>query len=75
MVHLDQYILVLMEYDTKRVKAKALQMNTVCITIKNIFDLVITCFEHPLEFMFNQGGNFVNDVIQTLMTLFVITVG
>lgn len=67
MVHLDQYILVVMEYVTKRVKAKALQMNTVCITTKIIFDLVITCFEHPLEFMFNQGNNFVNDVIQTLV--------
>lgn len=67
MVHLDQYILVVMEYVTKWVKAKALQMNTVCITTKIIFDLVITCFEHPLEFMFNQGNNFVNDVIQTLV--------
>ncbi len=66
----NKFILVSMDHKTKRVEARALWTNTVVITIKFLYECILTIFECTLTLVMDQGVHFVNDVISYLVNHF-----
>jgi hypothetical protein len=67
----NQYILVATNYATKWAKAKALR-NTAIITMKFLYDHILTQFGHPLTIVTDQGTHFINNVIHYLTDHFIL---
>ncbi len=61
-----KYILVVTNYATKWVEAKALRINIVVIITKFLYEHILTKFGCPLTIVTNQGIHFINDTIKHL---------
>ncbi len=68
----NKYILVATYYVTKWVEARALKTNIVVITIKNLYDFILTRFGCRLIIVIGQGVHFINDVIKYLTYHFLL---
>ena len=60
---MNRYIIRTTYYITKRVEARVVKNNTTKWTAEFYFEEIITKFGCPLEFVSNQGGHFMNDII------------
>jgi hypothetical protein len=67
---INKYFLVVMEYTTKWVEAKALQTNTVAIIASFLYELILAHFGCPFMLVSDQGTHFINDTIEHLTTHF-----
>jgi hypothetical protein len=68
----NQYILVATDYATKWVEARALRINVTTVTVKFLYDHILTWFGCPLTIVTNQGTHFINDTIFYLTDHFVL---
>jgi hypothetical protein len=60
----NKYILVVIDYVTKWVQAKAFRTNIVIITIRFLYEYILTKFGCPLTIVTNQIVHFINDTIK-----------
>ncbi len=66
--------MVVRNYATKWVKAKALKTNIIIIIAKFLYDYIVTRFGCPLTIVIDQGIHFINDIIKIFdKTIFVKT--
>ncbi len=54
----NKYILVVIDYATKWVEAKAFKINTIVIIAKFLYEYIITRFGYPLTIITYQGIHF-----------------
>jgi hypothetical protein len=69
----NQSIIVVMDYTTKWVEAKALWDNMVQSTTKFLYEHIITCFGCPIHLVNDQGNHFINRTVDTFTQEFMIT--
>jgi hypothetical protein len=62
--HGNKYILVVANYVTKWVEAKALKTNTVAVMVQ----FILIRFGYPFTLVSDQGTHFINEVIEILTT-------
>jgi len=67
--HDTKYILVVIDYVTKWVEAKALR--TVIVN-QLIYKIILIGFGCPLTLVSNQGSHFINEAIKLLTTHFLV---
>jgi hypothetical protein len=60
----NKYILVVIDYATKWVEAKALKTNIVVVTTRFLYEYILTRFGYPLIIVIDQGVHFINDTIK-----------
>jgi hypothetical protein len=60
----NKYILVVMDYGTKWLEARTLQMNTIVVTTTLIYECILNQFGYPLTLLMEEGVHFINDVIK-----------
>jgi uncharacterized membrane protein YvlD (DUF360 family) len=65
------YILVVTNYATKWVEARALCTNTIVVIVKFIYKHILMRFGCPLTIVTNQSTHFINDVIRYLTNHFI----
>jgi hypothetical protein len=63
----NKYILIISYYATKWVKAKAFKTNIVIITIKFLYEYILTKFGCLPTIVTDQGVHFINDTIKHLI--------
>jgi hypothetical protein len=63
----NKYILVVTDYATKWVEAKALKTNIVIVTTRLLYEYTLTKFGCPLTIVTNQGVHFINDSLKHLI--------
>jgi hypothetical protein len=66
------YILVATSYATKWVEARALHINRIVVTIKFLYDHILTLLGCPLTIVTYQGTHFISDVIHYLTDHFIL---
>jgi hypothetical protein len=62
----NKYILVVMDYGTKWLEARTLQMNTIVVTTTLIYECILNQFGYPLTLLTEEGVHFISDVIKHL---------
>ena len=67
-----RYIIVATDYFTKWVEARATHKVDARSTAKFLYEQVISCYGCPLELISDRGAHFLNEVIASLMTEFMI---
>jgi hypothetical protein len=67
----NRYILVAIDYATKWVEARTLHTNT-HVTMKFLYDHIITQFGCPFTIVTNQGTHFIKNVICYLTNQFIL---
>jgi len=68
----NRYILIAINYATKWVEAQALHTNIIIITVKFIYEHILTRFTCPLSIVTNQGTYFINDAIMYFIDHFIL---
>jgi hypothetical protein len=68
----NHYILVIIDYAMKWIKAKAFTNNTLIANTRFLYEHIITKFDCPLKLINNQGGHIINETIEILITKFMI---
>jgi len=63
----NKYILIIINYATKWVEAKALRTNNVIITTRFMYEYILTIFRCPLTMIIDQGIHFINNTIKHLI--------
>ncbi|KAL3678283.1 hypothetical protein R1sor_021239 [Riccia sorocarpa] len=63
-----RYIITATDYTTKWIEAECYRTNDKKVTAKFIYENIITRFGVPLEFVSDQGGHFLNGVMEELTT-------
>jgi hypothetical protein len=53
------------------VEAKTLCTNTTIVTVKFLYEHILTWFDYPFIIVTNQGTHFINDVIHYLTNHFI----
>lgn len=66
----NHYILVVIDYMTKWVEAKASWTNIGTIITKKLYECIVAQFSCPLTIVMYQGTHFINGEIQCLIALF-----
>jgi hypothetical protein len=64
--------LVVIDYATKWVEAKALKTNIVVIIVRFLYEYILTKFGCPLTIITNEGVHFINDIIKHLTNYFLL---
>jgi len=59
--------LVVIDYATKWVEAKAFRTNIVIVTTRFLYEYILTRFGCPLTIVIDQGVHFIDDTLQHLM--------
>lgn len=67
------HIPMTINYATKQVEAKVLRTNIIVMTVKFLYECIITKFGCPLTIDLDQGVHFINDVIKHLTYQFLLT--
>ena len=67
-----EYIIVATDYLTKWVEAKATVRNDARTTAKFLYENIFTRFGLPIELVSDRGSHFVNEVIEQLLTEFMV---
>ena len=67
-----QYIIVVTDYLTKWVEAKATVKNDARTTAKFLYENVFTRYGLPIEIVSDQGVHFINEVIEFLLAEFMV---
>ncbi len=62
---------VAIDYVNKWVEAKTLCTNTTIVTVKFLYEHILTWFDYPFIIVTNQGTHFINDVIHYLTNHFI----
>jgi len=62
----NKYILVVRVYGTKWLEARTLQMNTIVVTTRLIYECILIQFGYPLTLLTEEGVHFISDVIKHL---------
>jgi hypothetical protein len=62
----NKCILVATNYATKWMEAKELRTNIIVVTIKFMYECILTRFRCPLTIVIDQGVHFINDAIKYL---------
>jgi hypothetical protein len=57
----NKYILVVTDYATKWVEAKAFKTNVIVVTTRFMYENILTRFGCPLTIVIYQGIHFIND--------------
>jgi hypothetical protein len=60
------YILVIIDYATKWVEAKAFKTNTAIVIARFLYEYISTIFGCPLTIVIHQGIHFINDTLKHL---------
>ncbi len=60
----NRYILVTIDYATKRVEAETLHTNIVTVIAKFLYEHILMRFGCPLPIVIDQGTHFINDAIK-----------
>jgi len=68
----NRYNLIVIDYATKWVEAKALHTTITIVITKLLYDHIFTQFGYPLTIATNQGTHFINDVIHYLINHFIL---
>jgi hypothetical protein len=68
----NKYILVMIDYATKWVEAKALITNIVIVTTKFLYEYILTSFGCPLTIVTNKNVHFINDIIKHFTKQFLL---
>jgi hypothetical protein len=68
----NKYILVVIDYATKWVEAKALKTNIAIVTTIFLYEYILTKFGCPLTIVTDQGVHFINDKIKHLTKQFLL---
>ncbi len=66
------YILVVVDYATKWVEAKAFRTNIVIVIVRNLYEYILTRFGCPLTIDSYQGVHFIDDIIKHLTKQFLL---
>ena len=62
----NKYIIMVTDYFTKWVEAKALRDNTAASTAKFVYEHLLRRYGCPIELVSDQGGHFINHIIREL---------
>ena len=68
-----KYIIVATDYLTKWAEAKATTKNDARTTAKFLYEEIFTRFGLPLEIVLDRGVHFVNEIIEFMMSEFLIS--
>ena len=67
-----RYTILATDYATKWVEARATRKNDASTAASFLFEEIMMRFGHPLELISDQGTHFLNDMIRTITSMYMI---